>query len=146
MLAESVPAGRIAVLENGVDVERFAACPPPNTARPHVRIGAVANLRPVKNLGLLIRATGRSGRPATHFSVEIAGDGEQRPELERLIADQNCGDRIRLIRAVSDVPAFLATLDIAVLCSRSGRNVERPLGIHGGGPRVVATRVGATID
>ena len=143
LLAEGVPAGRILVLENGVDVDRFAAGPPPNTARPDVRIGAVANLRAVKNLDLLIRAAGRLAIRQPHISVEIAGDGEQRPELERLIAEQNCGDRIRLIGAVSDVPAFLATLDIAVLCSRSEGMSNALLEYMAAGRAVVATRVGA---
>src|SRR5262245_19660507 len=38
LLAEGVAAGRLTVLENGVDVERFAGGKPPNTAGPDVRI------------------------------------------------------------------------------------------------------------
>src|SRR5207247_1593369 len=80
--AEGVPAAKIAVLENGVDVERFAA--EPLRFDGEVRIGAVANLRPVKCLDLLIRTAARllPRHPNLHFA--IAGDGPQRPELERL--------------------------------------------------------------
>lgn len=143
LLAEGVPPGKLAVLENGVDVERFAAGAPPNTAGPTVRIGAVANLRSVKNLDLLIRAAGPIAAARPGLSVEIAGEGDQRSALERLIAEQNCGDRIRLRGAISDVPGFLATLDIAVLCSRSEGMSNAVLEYMAAGRAIVATRVGA---
>jgi len=143
LLAEGVAAGRLAVLENGVDVERFAGGKPPNIAGPNVRIGALANLRPVKNLDLLIRAAGRLAINHPGFVVEIAGEGEQRPELERLIANQNCRERISLLGAVSDVPAFLASLEIAVLCSRSEGMSNAVLEYMAAGRAIVATRVGA---
>lgn len=128
------------VLENGVDVDRFAGFPPPDTSRPVVRIGAVANLRPVKGLDVLVAAATRM-RPTVRF--EVAGDGPQRPELERLIAGAGLGERFRLLGAVADVPAFLATLDIAVLPSRSEGMSNALLESMAAGRAIVATRVGA---
>jgi glycosyltransferase involved in cell wall biosynthesis len=139
LLGEGVPSDRVVVLENGVDVDRFAAGPLPNA----LRVGAVANLRPVKNLDLLIRAVARLAPRYPRLALEIAGDGEQRPELERLIAELNCGERIRLIGAVGDIPGFLASLDVAVLCSRSEGMSNALLEYMAAGRAIVATRVGA---
>src|SRR5207253_20099 len=104
--AEGVPAAKIAVLENGVDVERFAAAAPRFVGV--VRVGAVANLRPVKRLDLLIRAAAELLPRHAPLRFEVAGDGPQRAELERLIAALGLGEQFRLLGAVADVPAFLA--------------------------------------
>jgi glycosyltransferase involved in cell wall biosynthesis len=142
LVAEGVPPDRVAVLENGVDVERFAAAPPRLAGE--VRVGAVANLRPVKCLDLLIRAAAEllQRHPNLHF--EVAGDGPQRSELERLIAELGLGERFHLLGAVDNVPAFLASLDLAVLCSRSEGMSNAVLEYMAAGRAIVATRVGAT--
>ena len=51
--AEGGAARRIVVLENGVDISRFAAIEPPRD-RPR-RIGVIANLRPVKGVDDFVR-------------------------------------------------------------------------------------------
>jgi glycosyltransferase involved in cell wall biosynthesis len=138
---EGVPATKIAVLENGVDVERFAAGPPRFTG--NIRIGAVANLRPVKCLDLLIRAAANLLPNYPNLRFEIAGDGPQRAELEALITELGVGECIRLAGPVADVPAFLASLDVAVLCSRSEGMSNAVLEYMAAGRAIVATRVGA---
>ncbi|MFL5341645.1 MAG: glycosyltransferase, partial [Gemmataceae bacterium] len=139
--ADHLRPERVAVLENGVDVERFAGFPPPDARRQPVRVGAVANLRPVKGLDLLIRAAGKLLH--AQFQFEIAGEGDQRPELERLITELHLGNRVRLVGAVADVPKFLASLDIAVLCSRSEGMSNALLEYMAAGRAIIATRVGA---
>jgi glycosyltransferase involved in cell wall biosynthesis len=133
----------VVVLENGVDLERFAAVPPLSSAPGPVRVGAVANLRPVKGLDVFVRAAARAaaGRPGVTF--EVAGDGPMRPELERLVADLGLGARLRLPGIQADVPAFLARTDIAVLCSRSEGMSNALLEYMAAGRAIVATRVGA---
>jgi glycosyltransferase involved in cell wall biosynthesis len=139
--AEGVPAARIAVLENGVDVERFAT-DPPRFAK-EVCVGAVANLRPVKRLDLLIRAAAKLLPRHPGLRFEVAGDGPQRPELEILIAELGIADRFRLLGQVSDVPAFLASLDVAVLCSSTEGMSNAVLEYMAAGRPIVATSVGA---
>ncbi|MFO0851520.1 MAG: glycosyltransferase [Gemmataceae bacterium] len=140
--AEVLSPDRVAVIENGVDVERFAGFPPP-FAGPTVRVGCVANLRPVKNVDGLMRAARRVlGRfPAVTF--EVAGDGEQRAELERLHAELRLGERFVLRGSVSDVPGFLRSVDVAVLPSHSEGMSNALLEYMAAGRAVVATAVGA---
>jgi glycosyltransferase involved in cell wall biosynthesis len=74
---------------------------------------------------------------------EVAGDGEQRSELERLHADLRLGDRFLLRGSVSDVPGFLRALDVAVLPSHSEGMSNALLEYMAAGRAIVATDVGA---
>ncbi len=142
--SETSCAGRIAVLENGVDLDRFLSIPLPRRQRGHVlRIGAVANLRPVKNLDLLVEAAARLVRQYPALMFQVAGEGPARPQLEALIAQHRLQDRFLLLGAVADIPAFLARQDIAVLCSRSEGMSNALLEYMAAGRAVIATDVGA---
>jgi glycosyltransferase involved in cell wall biosynthesis len=140
---EGVPADRVEVIANGVDLDRFAAVPPPFMSGA-VTVGCVANLRPVKNLDGLMRAAARVCERFPHVRFAVAGDGEQRGELERLRGELGLGDRFRLVGSVSDVPAFLGSVDIAVLPSHSEGMSNAVLEYMAAGRPVVATDVGAS--
>lgn len=141
LVAEGVPTERIAVLENGVDVERFTAAAP--RFGEEIRIGTVANLRPVKGLDLLIHAAHKLLKNHPNLRFEIAGEGPQRAELQSLIQELGIAGQFRLKGAVADVPTFLASLDVAVLPSRSEGMSNALLEYMAAGRPIVATRVGA---
>ena len=137
---------RAAVIENGVDLDRFRDVVPPDMTRPVVRIGCVANLRPVKNIDGLMRAARVVCDRFPQAVFEVAGDGEQRAELERLRASLGLGDRFVLRGPVADVPGFLAGCELAVLPSHSEGMSNAVLEFMASGRAVVATAVGATPD
>jgi glycosyltransferase involved in cell wall biosynthesis len=134
---------RVRLIENGVDLERFPPGPPPDTSRAVVRIGAVANLRPVKNIDGLVRVARRLCRDDSRLHFEVAGDGEQRPVLESAIHEAGLERRFILRGPISDIPAFLASLDVAVLCSHSESMSNALLEYMAAGRAIVATDVGA---
>jgi glycosyltransferase involved in cell wall biosynthesis len=138
LAAERGSRRKLVVLENGVDLDRFAHIAPPPRRSPIV-VGAVANLRPVKGIDVLVRAAARL--PDVRFKV--AGDGEQRPELESLIASLGVGDRFTLVGRTGDVPGFLAGVDVTVMPSRAEGMANAVLEFMAAGRPVVATRVGA---
>lgn len=144
LVREGCSPGRVAVIGNGVDLARFDGFAPPDVTRSLVCIGCVANLRPVKNIDGLMRAArlvcGRFPRAV----FEVAGDGEQRAELERLRAELSLGDRFILRGPVADVPGFLAGCAVAVLPSHSEGMSNAVLEYLAAGRAVVATAVGAT--
>jgi L-malate glycosyltransferase len=74
---------------------------------------------------------------------EVAGDGEQRAELERLHAELGLGDRFKLRGSVADMPNFLRMVDIAVLPSHSEGMSNALLEYMAAGRAVIATDVGA---
>lgn len=141
LMAEGIPPERIVVMENGVEIEKFAAAPP-RFGNP-LRIGAVANLRPVKGLDLLVRAAAELTRKHDHLLFEVAGEGPQREELERQIRDLGLESRFILRGSVSEIPQFLARMDVAVLPSRSESLSNALLEAMASGRAIVATRVGA---
>jgi glycosyltransferase involved in cell wall biosynthesis len=141
--AEGLPPDRVRVFENGVDVERFAGLRAPDTGGPVVRVGVVANLRPVKNVDGLIRVAVDLCRNDDRVSFDVAGDGDQRAALERQIREAGLGDRFRLRGAVADVAAFLGGIDVAVLPSHSESMSNALLEYMAAGRAIVATDVGA---
>ena len=140
---ERLPAERVRVIENGVDLDKFQSAPPPDTGRAVVRVGAVANLRPVKNIDGLVRAAAQICRVHAGAHFEVAGDGELRGELERQVLAAGLSDRFRLVGPVTDVPEFLSRLDVAVLCSHSESMSNALLEYMAAGRAIVATDVGA---
>ena len=142
--SEGLKPHRVKVLENGVDLERFAGLRPPDLGRPDAVIGVAANLRPVKNIDGLIRAVKLLEPRYPRLRLDVAGEGEQRPELERLVAELGLGGRVRLLGSVADVPAFLGSLDAAALPSHSEAMSNALLEYLAAGRPAIATDVGSS--
>ena len=140
---EGLPTDRVRVIENGVDVDRFPVTRPPDTGGQAVRVGAVANFRPVKNIDGLVRAATVVCRADPRVRFEVAGEGDERPDLEAQIRTAGLEDRFRLSGTTRDVPGFLARLDIAVLCSHSESMSNALLEYMAAGRAIVATDVGS---
>jgi glycosyltransferase involved in cell wall biosynthesis len=132
----------VVVLENGVDLDRFLDLPLPLQRRPGMPacVGAVANLRAVKGLDVLIDAAQLVACPA---EFAVAGEGEERGPLEEKIAAAGLHERFRLPGASSDVPGFLSGLDVAVLCSRAEGMPNAVLEYMAAARPIVASAVGA---
>ena len=122
MLVEHVglPAGRIAVISNGIDTERFAPASRRrrDSAGPTI-IGTVGGLTPVKNHAVLLRACGVLAQGGLDLELRIAGSGPLAGELLRLAGALGLDGRLALPGHVDDVPAFLRGLDIFALPSRT---------------------------
>ena len=141
--ADGLDPARVVVVENGVELDRFAAAPPPFSRPGVVRVGCVANLRPVKNIDGLMRTAKLVLAAHSDAVFEVAGDGEQRDDLERLHAELGLGDRFVLRGSVADVPGFLASIDVAVLPSHSEGMSNALLEFMAAGRAIMATDVGA---
>lgn len=151
---QGVPPESVVIVPNGVDLSRFAngAMSRPSTSgngnasfprsAAQQRVGIAANLRPVKNLELFVRAAGKLAPSHPQACFDIAGEGELRDELQSLIACLGLCDRVKLLGAVSDIPAFLNTLDVAVLCSHSEGSPNAIMEYMAAGLPSVVTDVG----
>lgn len=117
---ERASPNSVAVIPNGLVLSRFTDLPAPGECDGGVqRVGVVANLRAVKNLDLFVRAADAVGASHPNARFLLAGEGESRPQLEALIESLGIQDRCQLLGRVSDVPDFVGSLDVAVLCSSS---------------------------
>jgi glycosyltransferase involved in cell wall biosynthesis len=140
--SEGLRPGRVEVMQNGVDLDRFRPTPRP-VGSGITRVGAVANLRPVKNIAGLVGAAAQLCPRYPGLRFEVAGEGSERTALEHQIRAAGLADRFALTGACSDVPSFLASLDVAVLCSHSESMSNALLEYMAAGRPVVATDVGA---
>lgn len=147
---EGPSPGPILVLENGVDLARFPLNPPrpcsTHRGGGRRRVGVVANLRHVKGLDLLVKAAALLRDTHPDLVFEVAGEGEFRPMLERMVSELALENRFLMPGTSSDIPGFLSGLDVAVLCSRSEGMPNALLEYMAAGKPIVATVVGPVTD
>lgn len=107
------PDAEYPVIRCGVNVPDPPGGPHPG---PALRIGGLGRLVPKKGFDVLIGAVRNLGLPPGKFEVEIAGDGPDRAKLEQ----SSAGLPIKFIGPLnhSDVPAWIASLDLFVLPCR----------------------------
>jgi glycosyltransferase involved in cell wall biosynthesis len=121
LAAAGLPRHRLAVIGNALPAASFRAAAPALPRRPGVlRVGMVArmNAHYKNHAGFLRIATEiHQSMPETEFL--LVGDGPLRPELERKAAALGLGERAIFLGDRRDIPAVLASMDVAVLTSDS---------------------------
>jgi glycosyltransferase involved in cell wall biosynthesis len=140
---EGVPARKIAVIPNGLEVDAYAPREPVTRVR---RVVTVANLRPEKGHDVLLEAAAIVVRRFPDARFDIVGAG---PELARLTAR---AEALSLDAAVSflghceDIPARLAAADLFVLPSRSEAFPNAILEAMAIGLPSIASAVGGVLE
>lgn len=87
-------AARIETVYHGVDLERFERH---GATRERELVVSVGTLRACKGFDDLIRAIGLLRDRGRATRLEIVGEGEDRPALERLVAELGLADRVALL-------------------------------------------------
>ena len=119
-----LPAGCYTVIPWGVDTEAFRR---DAAARRRLRrqwglgkddvlAAFVGRLEFYKGVETLLTAAERLG-PRGNVHVAIAGDGPQRPIVERFVDRAGGGGRVRYLGHVEDIPALLSAADLYVMPS-----------------------------
>jgi L-malate glycosyltransferase len=148
LLAAERPATEsVHVLENGVDLGRFLTLRPiAETPSETPHIGTVANLRPVKGVDVFLAAAALVAEQHPKAMFRVAGEGDQRAELESTARQLGLAERFQLSGATKAVAEFLAELDIAVLPSRAEGMSNALLEYMAAGRPIVATSVGGNAE
>jgi glycosyltransferase involved in cell wall biosynthesis len=120
---------KIALIHNGIDVERFAtgreSIPSREPRADHkLRVGMIGHLAPIKGQEDFIRAAAIvcEGRDDVEFIVageDKSRGGENRHHLEKLIDELGLNQRVSLVGWIDDVANLLLTLDLFVSPSQS---------------------------
>jgi glycosyltransferase involved in cell wall biosynthesis len=115
--AAGVPRGRIAVVPNGIDPEKFALPAAPDGVAPKqvLTLGFVGFVRDWHCLDAVVRALAAwQGHP--RLALAVVGDGPARLGLEHLATELGIQDRLRFtgVAAREAIPALLAGFDIAL--------------------------------
>jgi L-malate glycosyltransferase len=123
LVADGVPEAKTVTVHEGVDVGRVEAAPPAKLHEelflPHGApiVGNVAALVPHKGQRHLVEAAALVIRQVPDARFVIAGEGELRPSLERLIKDRRLEKHVLLAGFRPDVLSLHKAFDIFVMSS-----------------------------
>lgn len=155
--SEGIEAGKITVVENGVDAAAYTECDADGLERLKDSLGLspadrvvimVAAMRPEKAHDCLLAAA--ESLVATHSTLKflVVGDGPRRPMIENMCRRLGLDNRVTFLGIRSDVARLLHVADVLVLPSHPV--VETlpmcVLEAMAAGVPVVASRVGSIPD
>jgi sugar transferase (PEP-CTERM/EpsH1 system associated) len=115
---EKVPARKVRVIHNGVDLESFPAGAERDSGC-HLRGIHVARLTPVKDQGTLLRAVRLVCNAEPRFRLDVVGDGPSRGELETLRDELGLEGRVRFLGYREEVATLLRGAGLFLLSSLS---------------------------
>jgi glycosyltransferase involved in cell wall biosynthesis len=150
---EGIPASRVSVIHNGLDLSRFddrarqgLQAPVPDTGGAPVVVHVANMNHPVKRQEDLLQALALLRGQGLTLHAFLVGDGPRRPELERQAAALGVADRAHFLGHRADVPALYTRATMGVLCSTAeGMSNAVMEGMAAGLPMVV-TAVGGNTD
>ena len=125
VVEKALPAGKVVVIENGCDLERFSLGREPDPDlmqslgfRPGDPVLiVVGRLEPQKGHSVLLQALPRVLREFPRARLVCVGEGSKRRALEAQTASLQLNDAVRFVGYRSDVDAWLALADVMVLPS-----------------------------
>jgi glycosyltransferase involved in cell wall biosynthesis len=143
-----LPSERIVTLAGGVDAETYR----PRPASPEVRarlgavagdvlVGVVGGLRVMKGHGVVIQAVARLR--SRRLRLAFVGRGNSEPAIRDALARWGLEDRTTFDGFATDLPAVMASLDLALYVPLESDGMSRVLFEYmAAGQAVVASRVG----
>jgi glycosyltransferase involved in cell wall biosynthesis len=152
---EGVSRDRVVVIPNFVEEEAFAPLSVERRATIRSRlglaaddmaVGIVANLYPVKNHAMLLRAVSHLATEWRRVRFVLVGDGAEREALQRMARDLGIAGQVLMPGRLANEPGFAGAFDIAVLTSREEGFPNWIVEAMAAGRPVVATDVGGVPD
>ena len=137
-----LPNAQVRLIENGVDVDKFAA--PGRVPQANILIGSVGSLRPEKNYSRLIEAV-QSLQRTHRVRLEIVGSGAEQKALENAAA-QLGEEIVRLPGASADTRGAYHRFDIFALSSNTEQAPISLMEAMSSGLPILSTDVGDIID
>ena len=142
---------RLSLIHNAIDLEGFHRSRTQEFAKAELNlpadrivIGAVGRLSAEKGFDRLIRATSQLAEEGLPVYTVIIGEGQERPNLERLIGELGARRHVELTGFRSDVKRLFEAMDIFALSSVREGLPNVVLEAMAMGVPVVATRVAGT--
>jgi glycosyltransferase involved in cell wall biosynthesis len=123
-LGHELGEAKIAVIPNGVDLERVRSPLGSGEARERIGLpaqsrvlGVACRLEPIKRLDIFLRAAKLLAEVSPQMRFVIAGDGRERGNLEALAGKLGLADRVFFLGHRNDMFDVLRALDLLVISS-----------------------------
>jgi glycosyltransferase involved in cell wall biosynthesis len=145
---------KFAVVPLGLELDGFLALAPEPDPAARARLGVApeeivftitGRLVPIKRLDLALRSLAIANRSAP-MRLLVVGDGDLRPELERLAAELGCADQVDFLGYRRDLETIAAASDAALLTSDNEGTPVALIEAAAAARPVVATDVGGVAD
>jgi len=147
------PAGRIAQIPLGLDLEQFRELPAREEAvaalglpRDGRYVTIIARLVPIKDIPTFLRALSRVTESLPDVRGLVVGDGPERGAVEGVARDLRLGERCRFLGWRADLPNVYAASDVVALSSLNEGSPVSIIEAMAAGRAVIATAVGGVPD
>lgn len=110
----------VRVIYHGIDLEQFdegSTSIDIQRVPGEIILGTAGRLHPQKGHPDLIKVAERLKKRGLKFRLLIAGTGDQRPELEKMIDDLHLRNEVILLGFIEDIPGFMRSIDIFIMAS-----------------------------
>jgi glycosyltransferase involved in cell wall biosynthesis len=136
-----MPDMKIDVIPNGVDTERFYPAEEKRLERP-IKLLTVCRLVSRKRIDLLIRAVSQAKQVGINTQLNIAGEGNLMPKLQRLARELNIADSVIFMGRVpaEQMPQLYRDNDIFVMSSAHEGMSNAMLEAMASGLPIITTR------
>jgi PEP-CTERM/exosortase A-associated glycosyltransferase len=132
VMDRGIPADKIVVVPNGVDVERFAPCPPdPELVTKlgldgKITMGYVGSFFSYEGLDVLLEAMIRLAAQYPHLRLLMVGDGECAPSLKERTSEAGITDRVLFTGRIPhmEITSYYRLFDFMVLPRREARETR----------------------
>jgi glycosyltransferase involved in cell wall biosynthesis len=122
---EGVPASKVSIVHNGIDLDRFPFRSWPDKslrskwgfADGDFVVGGVGRLHPQKNFRLFLEVARAMHDTHPRLRFIIAGDGPERAELQRLASNFALDGTVRFLGFVPDTSELFPALDVLMMTS-----------------------------
>jgi len=142
-------SSRVTIIPNSVDRDLFRSTKTASQIRALLGlrenaplVGALAALRPEKDLKTFLVAAARTGAEMPEARFLVIGDGSERQKLEQTALDLGLAGRVFFLGDQSEVANLIAALDVLVVSSLTESHPNAVLEAMTMGRPVVATNVG----
>jgi glycosyltransferase involved in cell wall biosynthesis len=146
-----VNPGRVRVIHNGIELQRFANVPEGTRQRLHGALGIsperrvlllVGRMHPVKGHREMLQAMPAIVRECPETLLLVAGDGPERAACEAIVAGAGLGGHVMFLGQRRDIPELLHACDLLVIPSQSEGLPIAAIEAHAAGRPVVGFDVG----
>ena len=126
-LAKTISPNKVRVIYHGIDLDEFdghlapgllaPGLSPALAIRPGIKLGNAGRLTSQKGQQHLIEIANRLKQKGIRFTLYIAGTGEMKTTLEKLIGQYDLHQEVVLLGFVADIEKFMQSIDIFLLTS-----------------------------